>query len=240
MPHFQFGKQTISYQITRSNKRKTLSILVDETGVTVKAPSDTDEEKITKVLKQKGSWISTQISGFEEIEAHIPRLSFLSGEKLPYLGRYYRLKVKKVEIKNPSFRFYQGRFLAEVPVHVDERSYREWLYPLYQEWMKTHGASFAKERMRRYTLMLRREPVDVVVKEQDQRWGSCTPSGKVLLNWRIFMAKPSIIDYVLAHELVHLKHMDHSPAFWETLRMLLPEFEIRKEWLRVHGRSLAV
>jgi predicted metal-dependent hydrolase len=94
--------------------------------------------------------------------------------------------------------------------------------------------------MTRFTIKLQQTPKKIIIKDQEQRWGSCTPSGNILLNWRIFLAPTSIIDYVLAHELVHLKHMNHSKEYWETLRMLLPDYEQRKEWLRINGRTLNV
>ena len=111
---------------------------------------------------------------------------------------------------------------------------------MYVNWVKQRANAFAHDRIKRFTLKLQQEPNKIIIKDQEQRWGSCTPSGNILLNWRIFLAPTSMIDYVLAHEFVHLKHMNHSKEYWDTLRMLLPDYEQRKEWLRINGGTLNV
>lgn len=240
MHSIQFGKQTIPYTLKTSHRRKTLSISVDQQGVTVISPSHVEIEKVEMILHKKAVWIIKQLSDFKEMQNNFKERSFLSGEKLPYLGRQYRLKVIKTDIHEPNFRFYQGRFLAELPKEMKEDKHREILYPLYVNWIKQRAIRFSYDRLKRFTIKLQQEPKNVIVKEQEQRWGSCTPSGNILLNWRIFLAPTSIIDYVLAHELVHLKHMNHSKEYWETLRMLLPDYEQRKEWLKINGGTLNV
>lgn len=240
MNFIQFGNKTIPYKLTRSHRRKTLSISVDQHGVSVISPAETTLEKIESTLYKKGAWIIKQLADFNEMERKVHKRSFLSGEKLPYLGRQYRLKVYKTDIDKPKFRFYQSRFLVELSKDISEEEQRDILYPLYVDWVKDKGLYFAKDRIKRFTIKLQKEPNKILIKEQEQRWGSCTPTGNILLNWRIFLAPPSIIDYVLAHELVHLKHMNHSKEFWETLGILLPDYEKRKEWLRVNGKTLSI
>lgn len=240
MYSFQFGNQTIPYTLSRSHSRRTLSISVDQNGVSVISPSEVDLVKIESTLHKKAVWIIKQLSDFNEMNTTVKERLFLSGEKLPYLGRYYRLKVQKTACDKPSFRFYQSRFLAELPNDIIEGDHRDILYPLYVDWVKERANSFAQDRVNRFTLKFQQEPKTIIIKDQEQRWGSCTPSGNILLNWRTFLAPTSIIDYVLAHELVHLKYMDHSKEYWETLRMLLPDYEQRKEWLRINGGTLNV
>lgn len=240
MHSIQFGKQTIPYTLTTSHRRKTLSISVDQHGVSVISPSDVELKKVESTLHKKASWIIKQLADFNEMHGTVKQRSFLSGEKLPYLGRYYRLKVIKTNTRKPTFRFDQGRFFAELPEEKNEDEYRDLLLPLYVDWVKQRAEKFTIDRIQRFTLKLQEEPKQIIIKDQDQRWGSCTPSGKILLNWRIFLAPVSVIDYVLAHEMVHLKHMNHSKEFWETVRMLLPDYEQRKEWLRINGRTLYV
>ncbi|MEH6957249.1 M48 family metallopeptidase [Neobacillus drentensis] len=235
-----FGTQLIRYELTRSTRRKTLSISVNQNGVFVVSPIEIPLEKIEATLNKKASWIVKQLNDFCEMNKSFQRRSFLSGEKLPYLGRQYRLKIIKMDATEPSFRFYQGHFLANLPNDIPEESHREILQPLYVEWLKQRAFEFSLNRIKRFTLKLQLEPKKVIIKEQDQRWGSCTASGNILLNWRIFLAPTSIIDYVLAHELAHLKHLNHSKEYWETLQMLLPDYEQRKEWLKINGGTLNV
>lgn len=240
MNSIQFGNHTIPYTLTRSKRRKTLSISVDQHGLSVISPFNVDIQKVETTLHKKAVWILKQVTSFNEMQTRVQKRSFLSGEKLPYLGRQYRLKVMKTDINEPILRFFQGRFLAELPKGVSEDEHRDLLYPLFVNWVKQRASKYSQDRLKRFTLKLQKEPNKIVIKDQEQRWGSCTPSGNILLNWRIFLAPTSMIDYVLAHELVHLKHMDHSKEYWETLRMLMPDYEQRKQWLRINGGTLNI
>lgn len=241
MHYIQFGTQTIQYELSRSNRRKSISISVDQHGVKVVAPTSAEHDVIKDIVHQKGAWIRQQLNSYKEMNQISLQRRFVSGEKLPYLGRQYRLKVIKTnESLASTFRFYRGQFVAELHEDVSESHYREILHPLYTEWVTQKGHHFTKERMKRFTIKFPHHPNAIKVKEQEQRWGSCTPAGNILLNWRIFLAPASVVDYVLAHELAHLKHMDHSKEYWETLRMLLPDYEEKKEWLRINGKTLYI
>lgn len=239
MSAIQFGKENIPYELTWSNKRKTLGISVHDDNVLVTAPFGTSKELINAVLYKKAPWIRKQLLDYTKINPYSEKKAFISGEKLHYLGRSYRLKVLKDDaIKTAVFKFYRGTFFATVPASLQESQYRDALYPLYKEWIITKANSFVQERYLRFCSKLGETPTQIQIKEQNKRWGSCTPEGKVLLNWRIFLAPTSIVDYVLAHELAHLKYMDHSPQFWNTIKILLPEYEDKKEWLRMNGKQL--
>ena len=239
--HLTFGKTTIPYELIKSAKRKTVSITVDKDGVKVISPVDVANEKVQSIMADKISWIRKQLLHFEEIKNNRYYRLFVSGEKLPYLGRQYRLNIlANNDIVKPSFNFSQGTFYAEVPSSLEKEQYRETLFPLYEEWVKRRAISYAQKRITRYTKILQTQPSTIVIKKQEQRWGSCTSSGKILLNWRIFLAPVSVVDYVLIHELSHLKHLNHSTDFWETIRMLQPNYEIKKEWLRINGPSLYI
>lgn len=237
----KYGKSLIPYEVIKSTKRKTVSISVNKDGVKIICPADIPDEKIKGILKDKIIWVRKQLLHFEEINDYRHHRLFLSGEKLPYLGRQYRLKViTDTEIDKPIFKFSHGRFIAEVPKDSKKENYRELIFPLYEEWIKEKAHKYARNRINRFTSILQSEPSAIVIKNQEQRWGSCTPTGKILLNWRIFLAPVSVIDYVLVHELAHLKHLNHSNEFWETIKMLHPNFEEKKEWLRINGQSLYI
>lgn len=239
--YIQFGNEKIPYELCWSNKRKTLGISVQSDKVVVTAPERTTEEEMNKLLMKKAPWIRKQLQEYEEILPFIQERNFLPGEKLPYLGRLYRLKViKEVHLQKSSFRFQQGKFIANVPNSLNETDYRRVLYPLYKKWVIAKATKFTQTRLNRFTIKLREKPAHIQIKEQKQRWGSCTPDGKILLNWRIFSAPTSVVDYILVHELAHLKNMDHSTEFWNTIKIILPNYEDKKEWLRINGRKLYI
>lgn len=229
MPAIEFGKTTIPFSIKRSSRRKTIAISVDSNEVVVTAPTETSEEKIYAVVNSKAVWIRKQLLQYEEMTNTAHHRLFLSGEKLPYLGRQYRLKIiKDATINEATFKFSQGHFIGVVPEDSLKEQYRELLFPLYEEWVKLKGTLFVESRIKRFTQKLQAEPTAIKLKDQQQRWGSCTASGQLLINWRTMLAPVSVIDYVLAHELTHLKYMDHSKNFWNTLRVIYPDYEEKK------------
>jgi predicted metal-dependent hydrolase len=92
----------------------------------------------------------------------------------------------------------------------------------------------------RYSPIVGVETNGYKVKEFQSRWGSCTPSGRVDFNWKIIMAPNRVVDYVVVHELCHLKQHDHSPQFWKLVESIMPDYAESKEWLRVNGAGLMV
>ncbi|KJB88761.1 hypothetical protein AZ66_05495 [Paenibacillus sp. E194] len=143
---FQFGSVIIPYELTRSSRRKTVSISVNQEGVKVIAPETAEHQVIEEVLYRKGAWIRTQLLNFEEMKQTSLQRRFVSGEKLPYLGRQYRLKIiKKADVDAPMLSFYQGQFLAEIHNDVAECQHRELIWPLYIDWVKHRGLILAKD-----------------------------------------------------------------------------------------------
>lgn len=239
--YIQFGNEKIPYKLCWSRKRKTLGISVQSDKVTVTAPEGTTEEKINQLLLKKAPWIRKQLQDYEEIHPFIQERDFFSGEKLPYLSRLYRLKiVTEPNLQKSSLKFYQGKFVASVPVSLKETEYRQAICPLYKEWVIAKATTFTQNRLNRFTTKLGEKPTQIIIMEQKQRWGSCTPDRRILLNWRIFLALTSVVDYILVHELAHLKYLNHSSEFWNTIKMLLPNYEDKKEWLRINGRKLYI
>jgi predicted metal-dependent hydrolase len=111
---------------------------------------------------------------------------------------------------------------------------------LFKEWYITQGNKRVVERLKTLCPKMELEPSKVVFKEQQKRWGTCTKEGAIYLNWRIIMAPMSVIDYVLVHELAHIKYPDHSSDYWRFVRSILPDYEHRKEWLRINGPRLTL
>lgn len=80
----------------------------------------------------------------------------------------------------------------------------------------------------------------ITIRDQKTRWGSCSSKGTLSFNWRLMLAPPAILDYVVVHELCHLRHMDHSPAFWQAVGEVFPDYASARKWLRKHGQELVL
>lgn len=240
MPSFQYGNTSIEYTLEYQENKKDITISVEYMeGVTVIAPPNVGIKDLETILYNKAPWILEKWCSFEEISQPPQPKEYVSGEKFPYLGRHYRLKVYKSTVtQTPSLSFKHSRFIADIPSRFTDPERREHLYQLFKQWYIRNGHSRIKERLKIYCPRLGVTPVKFELKEQKLRWGSCTKEGAIYVNWRIVMAPMSVIDYVVVHELAHLIHPNHSADYWQVVRSIMPDYEQRKEWLRINGPKL--
>ncbi|MFW5856142.1 MAG: M48 family metallopeptidase [Bacillota bacterium] len=232
------GDTVINYEIVRSD-RKTMGIIVDpDQGVIIRSPKNVTREKIEEVVKKKSSWLLQKLDKVEEIEPAPSPLEFMSGEKLMYLGRRYRLKVKEHDKRQVEVKFYQGKFIVKEPAELKDR--REVIREKVIAWYRRRADQKIKERVEKYQGRIGVEPSRVKIKKQKKRWGSCSSKGNLNFNWKLIMAPMSIVDYIVVHELVHLKYSNHSRDFWQTVEAVIDDYKQRQEWLRVNGRKLDI
>jgi predicted metal-dependent hydrolase len=162
---------------------------------------------------------------------------FLSGEKLLLNGRRYRLKVRQGDVPEPTVSFDGQRFDLVGPrsTKMTTREKRQAVV----DWYIEEARNQLPERVRKFARKLGVEQVDTEVRDLTRKWGEYR-SGGVSLHWRLILAPVRIQNYVVAHELAHSKHGNHSDAFWNTVGSLVPDYEDRREWLRVNGSTLTV
>lgn len=242
LPTFQYGTTSIDYCIRNSPGKKDVTIAVDwTTGVSVVAPENIDQGQIDAVLRRKAAWILRRLAEFREIKPQSTRHEFISGEKFPYLGRQYRLKVTAGDkSSNVSLTLQNGLFTATVPKSSSPSWRQEHLRHAFRDWYVSHGHSKVQQRMKLFAPRLGLTPSKVVVKDQQLRWGSCTKNATININWKILMVPMRIVDYVIVHELGHMICADHSSDFWTVVSSVMPDYDERKEWLRVNGATLVL
>ena len=214
-----FGSNEIGYEV-KFSKRKTLGIKVYPTGdVEVLAPIDTSSEAIEQRVLRRAQWIVRQQNYFKELGERSPEKRFISGESHYYLGRQFLLRVE--EGKPNSVR-YKGRYFEVICTPTSKA--KELMKAWYREHAKEKFAEFAEPiiaRFEKYGVA----PSSLYIQEMDNRWGSCTPKGKIILNTQLIRAPRPCIEYVITHELCHLLHPDHTKAFWELLQKEMPDWE---------------
>ncbi|KGP74488.1 zinc metalloprotease [Pontibacillus yanchengensis Y32] len=238
MPLLKYGTTNIDYEI-HHQERSDMKISVDlVNGVEIYAPKSLEDEKLEKLLQKKAPWIKTKLNELNEVEHFTSKKEFVSGEKLPYLGRNYKLKVHREAVNHASIYYYQGKFIATVPQKWSQEEIQQTLELQLIDWYRKHGMMKIKERAEYYQNLLGVTPNSINLRTQHKRWGTCTPKGDIYLNWRIVMAPVKVIDYVMVHELSHLLVAEHNQEFWNTVISILPDYEERKEWLRIHGMEL--
>ncbi|WP_427036595.1 M48 family metallopeptidase [Cytobacillus pseudoceanisediminis] len=242
MPTFQYGTTAIEYDIEYADDKKDVSIIVEwMEGIRLITPHGITDKQIEEIIQKKAPTILQKLKEINEItEPPLPK-EFVSGEKFKYLGRNYRLKVYREDgLQKAKLSFTRGRFIATIPDKMDEDEKRQQLMGLFKTWYLEHGKSKIQSRLKMHGAKMGVTPNDVQLKEQRMRWGTCTAEGNIYLNWRIIMSPMPIVDYVLVHELAHLKYMNHTNDYWNFVRSILPDYEQRKEWLRVNGPTLTL
>lgn len=242
MPEYQYGNTTIEFTLEYSPATKDIIISVDLIdGVKVIAPPLVSDKNLQEVLQKKSPWIMSKWFEFEEIVELPSPKEYVSGEKFNYIGRGYRLKIQKgTKVSQSSLLFQQGRFIATVSPQLTNAEIAERLRPLFIEWYMKHGQAKLNERLSIYTSKMGVFPSKLQLRDQKMRWGSCAADKSIYINWRIMMAPMKVIDYVLVHEMGHLKYPNHSADFWQFVRSILPDYDERKEWLRINGPLLTL
>ena len=224
----------LSYQLVRSRKRrKTISLHIREDGkIIVYAPYHTPKGEIEKFIEEKQSWVVKKIS---EKERAIRRAEkeFVRGEEFLYLGESYPLEIQDTHHREHPLKLSFGRFV------LDEHHIKE-ARGLFIQWYKKEARARITERIDHYSRRLHLFPKGIKITSAKNRWGSCSRDNRLCFSWRIIMASLSIIDYILIHELVHIKEKNHSRRFWNDLESIIPDYRKHRLWLKENGQSLCL
>jgi predicted metal-dependent hydrolase len=222
----------LSIQVKRSARRKTVELTVERDGrIMLYAPASADSTSLESLIREKLFWIYRQLSRKEEELHKLPEKEFVSGEGFYYRGRKYRLKLTDDSsgIKNgETLKFQNGRFWMPRRKALRGRE-------IFINWYSARAVEWIPKRVRLLQNRVGVSPETIEIRDLNYRWGSCTPQGKLLFHWRLILLPPERMDYLVLHELVHLREHNHSPAFYEWLRSVAPEYRQHEEWLRRNG-----
>ena len=231
-----WGGRRLPYAIRRSVRRKkTVAVTVDAGGkVLVVAPVRLAAERLDELVIRKAAWIVQRLRRAESHDPPSAPREFVSGESVLYLGRHYRLKVHPDETGVARLR---GGWL-HVPAPAGARQAAHVRAALVS-WFRRHAAERLPERVAAWRARAGVPLPRVVIADQQKRWGSCDQRGTIRLNWRIVQAPMRLVDYVVVHELVHLRHRGHGRDYWQAVGRVMPDYERRREDLRRCGGGLA-
>ena len=235
----QFGKKTIDFIIKRSKQRKsTVSVVVDpDEGVSLRAPMHVDTVALNVIALDKGAWITQKLKSHSESRYDIKKREFVTGESIQYLGRNYILKIIRDPLLNGGgFCRLKGKHLecyisADAPEEMTLKAIKQWYY--------SRAEKKLKERVAYYSKAMSLLHGEIMMREQKKRWASCDVKGNLRFNWQIIMAPLKLVDYVVVHELAHIKVHNHSPAFWKVVASIMPDYASRKEQLRTLGMQFS-
>ena len=233
----RYGDSRIAYQVVRSARRqKTIEITVDAPGlVTVAAPAGTSPDHIDETVRRRAGWI---IKHDGEASSALPSRRFVSGESLAYLGRSVQITVHPVDGDVVDVRFHHWQFDVDVPRALGGEERVSALRTAFEAWYRERAAVKLPPRVERVAKLLGVRPKAVLVRSQRKRWASCAPDGTLRFNWRTVMAPPALVDYIVTHELAHLRVRGHGAEYWAVVAQVIPDYRRRREQLRTVGSRL--
>jgi len=219
----------IEYELIRSS-RKSVGITIErDAKVVVNAPHDLGEVEIEKHIHTKRLWIWEKLALKNSTQESIVQKQFISGESFSYLGRNYRLKIVK---ESSELKLKNGWFILGEKQQAKAQE-------IFKVWYKEHLKCKIDERLKIICKDANIQKPYFNIMDLGFRWGSCTKEGVLNFNYKIAMAPVGVIDYIITHELVHLKIHTHNERFWKDVSKIMPNYEEKKEWLRVKGHELS-
>ncbi|UAK25746.1 M48 family metallopeptidase [Sphingomonas nostoxanthinifaciens] len=238
MPIVRIGKHRITYELRRSAFATERRITVTPGQVEVLALTADDEDDIAGFLNRKRQWLFNAVRDMEQVEASrhaVPR--FMTGSKILYRGRKVRLVVRPTDAGRATVSYRNG-FIVDLPDWSEKDPDRLVASEL-KFWLKARARRDVKQLVAAIGGRLEMRPASVRVTDMVAGWGSCGAAGNLLVNWHLIFAPKRVMEYVVAHELAHLKRRTHDEQFWAIVRKLMPNFEPARHWLDAHGATLS-
>ena len=234
----QLGPHSLEFELRRSTRRS-IGFMIDDAGLRVTAPRRITLAEVDNAIRAKQRWILTKLEERGERRAlrqEKAPVQWVDGAQLPYLGQDITLRL---EAAARSHCFYddQARVLKVGVV----QGLQEWqLKERVKIWYRDQAARIFAERMAHFAPLLGVSYTSLALSSAGTRWGSCTVGGSIRLNWRLVHFSLPLIDYVVAHELAHLREMNHSARFWATVESVYPDYDGAKDALRARAQELPV
>jgi predicted metal-dependent hydrolase len=219
----QFGAQVVAYRLKRS-RRRSIGFVIDEDGLVVTAPRWVTLADIDLALREKERWILLNLHEMEGRRRATRHVSWEDGGSVPYLGSPLILRTAPAGARGRDAVVLDqenNTLTVSLPPAAGAKQMRDRV----QAWLQAEARRIFNERSAIYAARLGVTPKGLRLSSAKTRWGSCNADGKILLNWRLVHFPVSSIDYVVAHELAHLREMNHGPRFWQTVGEILPGFE---------------
>jgi predicted metal-dependent hydrolase len=226
--------QTITYTVKRSPRGRHVRLEVrPQTGLTVVVPHSYKIGQLPGLLESKKRWISNSLARCSNFQSPYAEEELGSGDTIPYLGRDLKL-VKRENHSEVDSVTLEGDTLA-VSHGLSKNGILELAL---EQWYRAEAARLINERVDRLSSQMGTHCKRIVIRGQKTRWGSCSHKKNLSFNWKLIMAPEPVIDYVVIHELAHLKEMNHSKRFWELVAQHCHRWREYRKWLRQHEANL--
>jgi predicted metal-dependent hydrolase len=240
------GKNSVQYILTRS-KRKTVGIKLNEKGeVSVTAPLGLSGKQVREIIIKKIPWI---VKKQEELKGKYKepgaQKKYIDGDSFLYLGKEYNLKIQRGS-DSENVALCGNDIVVSITGdtaengNIDDKEWAETIKRLLRGFYINRFLEVIKDRIDNYASKIGVYPKKVTIREQNTRWGSCSSKGNINLNRKLVMAPSKVIDYVIVHELCHMREMNHSKNFWNIVSEVCPDFKESQKWLKDNGHRMTI
>ena len=221
-------------KVAPPSNRKTIEIVVErDASLTLQAPTNTTVERAKQFVTAKRSWVYRKLAEKDALPGPPVTKQFVEGEGFAYLGRNYRLTLT-TDAEMTGVRLKAGRFYLPAPQAHEGASHM-------RRWYTETGGQWLRRRVLPWTARVGEEELHVEVRDLGYRWGSARRtegSQRINIHWAALQLPPSLIDYVLVHELAHLRETNHTPVFWHTVSRVMPSYEQQRQALAATGNKV--
>ncbi|WP_229458930.1 M48 family metallopeptidase [Massilia glaciei] len=238
MRRIELGPHKLEFELRRSTRRS-IGFMIDDSGLRVTAPKRITLAEIDNAIRAKQGWILSKLSERGERRAarqQKPPVAWVDGAELPFMGAQITLRLVPAARSHCNF----DAELRVLTVGVVEGLAEHQLQERVRIWFQAEAKRLFAERLDLYAARLGVGYSAFALSSAGTRWGSCTTGGSIRLNWRLIHFSLPLIDYVVAHELAHLREMNHSPRFWATVESVYPDYDGARAALRTRSQELPV
>jgi len=226
----------VPYLLKGSERAKNLRIKVDmEYGLVVTAPLRFEPGSLESILREKQGWFLDKLDYFEQQRQSLIIPGKQPGRYVLYRGREYRLEVRTQKTSACAVEIVDDKMV----VILGEGSGKDSAAVL-EGWLKSMARLLINQRIRVVNSVLKLRFNRVAIRGQKTRWGSCSQLGNLNFNWRLVMAPLQVMDYIVAHELLHLVEPNHSKKFWALVEAVCPDYKACRDWLKKNGHRLKI
>lgn len=240
MPHLTIGLKTIAYEVRSSSRARRLRLTVRPEGVEVVVPPRVAAHEVRNFIDSHRAWIREKVEKYQTLLAsHHGAERLEDGVMIPFRGEPTPLAVTLSDRVHPKVVEGDG-FRLELPKRVPAAERENRIEQALTKHLKRQARSDAEMAIERFGPANDLIPSGLRIKDQKRLWGSCTYAGVINLNWRLIFAPIDVFDYVVVHELCHLRHRHHQPPFWQLVGEVMPAFERHRRWLKTRGHLLSL
>lgn len=240
MPEITIGQRVIAYSIRRSKRAKYVNFRIHPLeGLEVVLPQDLPQPNIESLLQERRAWILKHIDLIGSADPPDKPRNLQTGDEVLFLGEAHTLEISQLRVgKRASVGRQAGYLRVRLPADVGEIQQPVVVRVTLENWYRLQAKHHISGRVADFAAQYGFDYNGVTIKGQKTRWGSCSSKGNLNFNWRLMMAPSAAIDYVVIHELCHLRELNHSKRFWGLVGQYCPNYVYWERWLKEHGAEL--